>query len=62
VIPVVIGTRVVLLFYGDNLPSGRPIGPMRPLELVFAEAGLKMEKAVLEARIHAPERAKRAGS
>jgi hypothetical protein len=48
VAPIESGERVVALLYGDNLPGGEPIGDTSALEVVLHEAGLALERAVLE--------------
>lgn len=50
VVPMIVGGAVALLFYGDNLPDRKPIGPVDALEFMIAEAALAMERSVLEAR------------
>jgi len=50
-VPIVVGGRVAMVFYGDNLPDGGPLLSTAGLELAMAEAGLAMEKDALEARI-----------
>ncbi len=51
VVPMIVNNNVVALLYGDNLPSGGPIGPIDALELLMLEAGLAMEKTTLEMRL-----------
>ena len=48
VAPIESGERVVAVLYADNLPSGAPIGDTSALEVVLHEAGLALERAVLE--------------
>ncbi|HEY6546477.1 MAG TPA: DUF4388 domain-containing protein [Vicinamibacteria bacterium] len=50
VVPMIVGDAVAVLFYGDNLPDRKPIGPVDALEFMIAEAALAMERNVLEAR------------
>jgi len=45
VLPVVVGDEVQLLFYGDNLPAGDPIGDTSRFESFLAEVGQAMESA-----------------
>jgi hypothetical protein len=59
VLPVVVGGRVELVLYGDNAPQNQPIGPFRSLELVLGEAGVQIERDMLEARAKSLERARR---
>lgn len=51
VVPMIVNGNVVALLYGDNLPAGKPIGPIDALELMMLEAGLAMEKTTLEMRL-----------
>jgi len=48
VAPIESGERVVALLYADNLPGGERIGDTSALEVVLHEAGLALERAVLE--------------
>jgi hypothetical protein len=48
VAPIESGERVVALLYADNLPGDDPIGDTSALEVVLHEAGLALERAVLE--------------
>ncbi len=48
VAPIESGERVVALLYADNLPAGEPIGDTAALEIVLHEAGLALDRAVLE--------------
>jgi hypothetical protein len=48
VAPIESGDRVVALLYGDNLPDERPIGDTTALEIVLLEAGLALDRALLE--------------
>ena len=48
VAPIESGERVVAVLYADNLPSGAPIGDTSALEVVLHEAGLALDRAVLE--------------
>lgn len=58
-VPMAVSGGVALVLYGDNLPSGRPIGRIHGLELLMVQAGLAMEKVVLERRMgHVQERLK----
>ncbi len=53
VVPLLVDDRVRLLFYGDNHPLDEPIGDLERLELVMLQAGLAIEKAVLEKKVQA---------
>ncbi len=46
---------VVAILYGDNALDGRPIGELEGLELLMNQAGLAMEKALLEIKIKSLE-------
>ena len=48
VAPIESSHRVVALVYVDNLPEGEPIGETTSLEIVLHEAGLALERALLE--------------
>lgn len=52
-IPMIVDARVVLIFYGDNIPGNAPIGPIDDLELLMIEGGLVIEKSLLESRLKA---------
>ena len=49
--PLISEGRVVAVLYGDNLPEEKPIGDTESLEIFLSQAGLAMEKALLERRI-----------
>jgi hypothetical protein len=48
VAPIESSHRVVALVYVDNLPGDEPIGETTSLEIVLHEAGLALERALLE--------------
>jgi hypothetical protein len=50
-IPLVVDGKVALVVYGDNLPERRPIRGMDTLEIFMNQAGMALEKALLEKRI-----------
>jgi hypothetical protein len=50
-IPLVVDGKVALVVYGDNLPERRPIRGMETLEIFMNQAGMALEKALLEKRI-----------
>ena len=54
-VPMVVGGRVSLIFYGDDLPDGGPLPRLEELELLMIQGGLAIEKAALEMRLHALE-------
>jgi hypothetical protein len=49
-VPMIVAGTVAIVFYGDNLPDNRPIGPVDQLEFMIAEAGVALERALLESR------------
>jgi len=49
--PVVSEGKVVALIYGDNLPQSSVIGDTEALEIFLSQAGLAMEKTLLETRL-----------
>jgi hypothetical protein len=48
VAPILSGGRVVALLYTDNVPGEKPIGDTTILEIALHEAGLALERALLE--------------
>jgi len=48
VAPIASGGRVVALLYTDNVPAEKPIGDTTILEIALHEAGLALERALLE--------------
>jgi hypothetical protein len=54
-VPMIVNGAVVVIFYGDNVPTNRPIGEIEGLELFMIQAGLAMEKSLLERKIEAFE-------
>ena len=60
--PLIVAGRILLTFYGDNLPENEPIGPVDELEVVMIHAGLAMEKSLLAKRLaHLEDLQRRAG-
>jgi len=49
--PIVSEGKVVALLYGDNGNEGRPIGDTDSLEIFLSQAGIAMEKALLQRRL-----------
>jgi len=49
--PLISEGRVVAILYGDNLPSSQPIADTEALEIFLSQAGLAMEKTLLEQRL-----------
>jgi hypothetical protein len=50
-IPLIVDGKVALVVYGDNLPEKKPIKGMDTLEIFMNQAGMALEKALLEKRI-----------
>jgi DNA-binding NarL/FixJ family response regulator len=50
--PLISEGRVVAVLYGDNFPDEKPIGDTESLEIFLSQAGLSMEKALLERRMN----------
>ncbi len=50
-IPLIVDGKVALIVYGDNLPEGKPIQGVETLEIFMNQAGMALEKALLEKRI-----------
>jgi len=53
--PILSEGHVVALLYGDNLPEQKPIGDTESLEIFLSQAGLAMEKALLERRLNSKD-------
>ena len=49
--PIVSEGKVVAILYGDNLPEDKPLGDIDSLEIFLSQAGLAMEKALLQRRL-----------
>lgn len=49
--PLLVSGKVAALLYGDNVPDERPIGDTESLEIFLAQAGMAMERALLERRL-----------
>lgn len=49
--PLVSEGKAVALVYGDNLAGNIPLGNTEPLEIFLSQAGVAMEKALLERRL-----------
>jgi hypothetical protein len=50
-IPLVVDGKVALIVYGDNLPDAKPVRGMDTLEIFMNQAGMALEKALLEKRL-----------
>ncbi len=53
--PIESGSRIAAVLYADNLASRRPLGDTSALEVVLHEAGLALERAVLERALEQAE-------
>lgn len=53
--PIISEGKVVAILYGDNAPQRRSIGDTESLEIFLSQAGLAMEKALLERRLRSKE-------
>lgn len=51
VAPIFAGGRVVVMLYGDNVPEKKEIGETVSLEIFLAQAGLAMDRALLERKL-----------
>jgi len=51
VAPIIAGGKIAAILYGDNSPEDKEIGDTESLEIFLAQAGLAMEKALLERRL-----------
>ena len=49
--PIVSGGKAVAILYGDNLPGKNPLGDTDSLEIFLSQAGVAMEKLLLERRL-----------
>lgn len=50
-IPLVVENKVALIVYGDNLPERRKIKGLETLEIFMSQAGVALEKALLEKKL-----------
>lgn len=50
--PLVSHSRVIGFLYGDNLPEKRTIGDTETLSIFLSQAGIAMEKSMLEKKLH----------
>jgi len=50
-IPLIVDGKIVLVVYGDNLPERKPIRGVDTLEIFMSQAGMALEKALLEKRL-----------
>ena len=54
-IPMVNNSEVLIILYGDNARSGRPIGRLRGLELFIGQAGITLENTYLHSKLRSFE-------
>jgi hypothetical protein len=54
--PIESGGRVAAVLYADNLPDGGPLGDTTVLAIVLHEAGLALDRALLERALERAER------
>jgi len=59
VVPMIVGDRVAMLFYGDTGVGVAPLGNLASLEMLMVESALEMERETLEARRRTVARAQR---
>ncbi|MDU0457303.1 MAG: response regulator [Geobacteraceae bacterium] len=50
--PIVSQSRLIGFLYGDNLPGKEPIADTDSLAIFLSQAGIAMEKAILERQLH----------
>jgi Domain of unknown function (DUF4388) len=50
-IPLIVDGKIALVVYGDNLPDHKPIRGVDALEIFMNQAGMALEKTLLEKRI-----------
>jgi hypothetical protein len=50
-IPLIVDGKVALVVYGDNLPDQKPIKSIDALEIFMNQAGMALEKALLEKKL-----------
>lgn len=49
---IVSQSRLIGYVYGDTMPDRRPIGDLEPLAIFLSQAGIAMEKSLLERRMY----------
>jgi hypothetical protein len=57
--PVITEEKVVALLYCDNAPSGDPFSETEGLDIFISQAGLALEKSLLQRRLHEIQKADR---
>lgn len=50
--PLISQSRVIGFLYGDNLPDNKPIGNIEPLDIFLSQAGISIEKSLLERQLN----------
>ena len=55
-VPVICEGRVAAILYGDNAPESAPLPPITGLEILMQQAGLTLEKGLLEERLRPAQR------
>jgi hypothetical protein len=50
--PLISNSCVIGFLYGDNLPDKKPIGDVESLSIFLAQAGISMEKSLLERQLN----------
>ena len=50
-IPLIVDGKIALIVYGDNLPEDKPLRGTDVLEIFMNQAGMALEKALLEKRL-----------
>ncbi|MCF6179407.1 MAG: response regulator [Geopsychrobacter sp.] len=50
--PLVSEGKVIAMLYGDNLPESKPVGNVEAFEIFLSQAGMAMEKVLLERGIN----------
>ena len=50
-IPLIVDGKIALIVYGDNLPEQKPIRGLETLEIFMNQAGMALEKALLERKL-----------
>ena len=50
--PLISQSRVIGFLYGDNLPDKKRIGDVEPLAIFLSQAGLSIEKSLLERQLY----------
>jgi len=50
-IPLIVDGKIALIVYGDNVPDAKPIKGVETLEIFMNQAGISLEKALLERKL-----------